>query len=79
MLNSNDKFTGVTIHIVDNNYDTGLIIVQETIKIEKNDTAKKLSIRVLQKEYELYAKVVKWFCDDKIIIKKNRVFIEAEN
>ena len=37
-LESGAKYTGVTIHYVDEGVDTGEIIQQESIKIEENDT-----------------------------------------
>ena len=73
VLDSNDSITGVTIHFVDENYDSGKIIAQEVIKIRKNDTAISLSKRVLNLEYKLYKKVVRLFCDDKILNNKNKI------
>jgi len=75
VMKSKDKFTGVTIHFINDQYDRGPIIKQERVIIKNYDNAFTLSKRVLKKEYSLYLEVVDLFCRDKIQIKENRVFI----
>ena len=53
-IEDNAKYTGVTIHYVDVEMDSGCIIKQERIKINKNDTAKSLKDRLQEIEYRLY-------------------------
>jgi len=57
-LESGVKYTGVTIHYVDEGVDTGEIIQQESIKIEKNDTIVSLKKRLQVLEHDLYPKVI---------------------
>ena len=52
VIQNKDKTTGVTIHLIDEEYDTGKIINQCTIYILENDTIESLSQRVLLKEHE---------------------------
>ena len=59
------KYTGVTIHYVDEGIDTGSIIQQEKITIYKNDTIKSLQKRWQVLEHDLYPKVI-----EKILSKK---------
>lgn len=54
VLMAGETETGVTIHIVDNNYDKGRILSQEKVDIEKGDTPETLSKRVLKVEHKLY-------------------------
>ena len=75
VIESKDKITGVTIHFVDHKYDRGPIIKQEVVPVRDNDSPLILSRRVLKKEYSLYLEVVHLFCEDKIQIKDNKVFI----
>ena len=75
VMKSKDKFTGVTIHFINDQYDRGPIIKKERVIIKNYDNAFTLSKRVLKKEYSLYLEVVDLFCRDKIQIKENRVFI----
>ena len=58
-LKSGAKYTGVTIHYVDEGIDTGDIIQQETIKINENDTIKSLKKRLQSLEHDLFPKVIK--------------------
>lgn len=53
-----EEFTGVTIHYVDNGVDTGEIIYQEKIYIDKDWDLDILESEVHKKEYEIYPKVL---------------------
>ena len=61
------KESGVTIHLVDEEYDHGKIIAQKKVKVWSGDTAKTLAKRVLKVEHDLYPKVVKAFCKDRVV------------
>ncbi|GEL08566.1 phosphoribosylglycinamide formyltransferase [Salisediminibacterium halotolerans] len=53
------KITGVTIHFVDEGMDTGPIIEQEPVRIEKTDTYDTLSKKIKQIEHRLYPDVIR--------------------
>ena len=53
------KYTGVTVHYVDEGMDTGQIIAQEPVKIAKNDTIENLYGKIHKVEHKLYPKVIK--------------------
>ncbi len=59
VLENNEKFTGCSVHFVNEKLDGGKIILQKKIKIFKNDNIKSLKIRVLKEEYKLYPKSIK--------------------
>jgi phosphoribosylglycinamide formyltransferase-1 len=48
------KFTGVTVHFVDQGIDTGPIIAQETVPILQGDTSETLHKRIQEAEHRLY-------------------------
>ena len=52
VLKAGEKETGVTIHLIDENYDKGIIIAQCRIPVNKNDSVESLARRVLEKEHE---------------------------
>ena len=56
-----EKETGVTIHLVDNNYDTGDIVYQKKINILESDTPVSISKKVLKLEHEAYPSVINKF------------------
>lgn len=56
VLAAKETKTGVTIHLVDEEYDTGKIMNQCVIEIFDNDTAESLSKRVREREHIFYVK-----------------------
>ena len=70
------KFSGCTVHFVDEGVDTGPIIIQEIVKISDKDTEKTLSKKILKKEHEIYPKAVALFAKKKILIRGRKVRIK---
>lgn len=60
------RYTGPTVHFVDEHYDTGPILAQHVVPCYPHDTAKTLAARVLKEEHELYPQVVAALCDDRV-------------
>ena len=58
VLENNEKFTGCSVHFVNEKLDDGKIILQKKIKIFKKDSLKSLKNRVLKEEYKLYPKSI---------------------
>ena len=58
VINSKEQQTGITIHLVDHDYDTGNIIYQEKIDVLRTDSAVSLGKRVLELEHKNYPKVI---------------------
>ena len=52
VLSSGEKLTGVTIHLVDQQYDHGPIIAQCQVPLREDDTVYSLSERVLVREHD---------------------------
>jgi phosphoribosylglycinamide formyltransferase 1 len=50
--------SGVTVHLVDDDYDRGPIVAQWRIPVEPSDTADKLAARVLNVEHVVYPRTV---------------------
>lgn len=53
------KFTGCTVHFVDETLDGGPIIAQRVVPVLPGDTVATLSARILEQEHELYAEAVR--------------------
>ena len=58
VIENNETETGITIHYVSNQYDSGEIIFQKKISIEDNDTARSIEEKIHILEYEYYPKVI---------------------
>ena len=69
------KFSGCTVHFVDEGVDTGPIILQEIVKVNSKDTEKTLSKKIIVKEHEIYPKAVELFAKKKLVIKGRKVKI----
>lgn len=69
------KFTGCTVHFVDEGADTGAIIKQVVVEVEEDDTPEIIQQKVLKEEHKLLPHVVGLLCDDKVSIVDGRVKI----
>tara|TARA_B100001057_G_scaffold105013_1_gene102484 strand:+ start:941 stop:1522 length:582 start_codon:yes stop_codon:yes gene_type:complete len=57
-LSNNDKYSGCTVHFVNSRLDSGKIIIQKKVKINKRDTVKTLAKKILIQEHKLYPKAI---------------------
>ena len=73
VYNSSAQVSGVTVHFVDETYDTGKIIAQRCIDISDVGTPEEISERVLAVEHELLPYVIEKFALNKIIVGDDRV------
>jgi phosphoribosylglycinamide formyltransferase 1 len=69
------KYSGCTVHLVDEGVDTGPIILQSIVKVKDGDTEKSLSEKILAKEHKIYPKAVKLFAEKRIIVKGRKIVI----
>ena len=61
-IKNKDKYSGCTVHFVNSRLDSGKIINQKKVKINKFDTPKKLAKKILIQEHKLYpAAIMKIF------------------
>ena len=58
VISNNEKYSGITIHIVNQNYDAGEIIFQHKINVENTDNPDSLAEKIHKLEYEFYPKII---------------------
>ena len=58
VLLNKEKFSGLTIHYVNKEYDKGAVIFQKKIKINEEETPESLSSKVLKLEHENYSLII---------------------
>jgi phosphoribosylglycinamide formyltransferase-1 len=75
VLESGMKVSGCTVHFVDEQYDTGPIIVQTAVPVLEKDTPATLAARVLPEEHRAYVRAVKLFAEGRLQIEGPRVHI----
>ncbi len=57
-INKKEKYSGCTVHFVNSKLDSGKIVLQKKVRINKNDTPQSLAKRVLIQEHKLYPKAI---------------------
>lgn len=70
------KYSGCTVHFVDEGVDTGAVILQLVVPVKDNDTEDSLSRRILTKEHQAYPEAVRLFAEKKIRISGRRTIIK---
>ncbi len=70
------KFSGATVHFVDEGIDTGPIIIQAVVPVYDDDTEEILSARILQEEHRIYPQAVKLFAEGRLEVKGRRAIIK---
>ena len=58
VLAAGERVTGVTVHLVDEEYDQGPIVAQARVPVRDDDTVDTLSERVLRREHEFYVETL---------------------
>jgi len=76
VLESGMKVTGVTVHFVDEQYDTGPIILQRVVPVLDDDTPETLAARVLAEEHRAYAQAIRLFAEGRLVIEGRRVRVK---
>ena len=57
-IKNKDKYSGCTVHFVTAKLDSGKIIIQKKVKINKKDTPRTLANKVLAEEHKLYPEAI---------------------
>ena len=70
------KFTGVTVHFVDEGVDTGPIIAQSVVPVLDTDDQESLHNRIQVEEHKLYPQVIKWYAEGKLKVKGRKVIVQ---
>lgn len=66
------KFTGVTVHLVDEGVDRGPILAQATVPVQDDDTAAALHGRIQQAEHELYPAAIAAWLRGELVVQARR-------
>ena len=74
-LENGAKYSGCTVHFVEEGVDSGPILLQAIVKVNYSDTEDKLSKRILTKEHKIYPQAVNLVARKKIRIVGRRVKI----
>lgn len=70
------KWTGTTVHIVDEDVDHGPIVYQMPVPIRENDTHESLKARIQRAEYRAYPRAIKRFIECRSRVEGRRMVFE---
>ncbi|MGA2510378.1 MAG: phosphoribosylglycinamide formyltransferase [Candidatus Acidiferrales bacterium] len=76
-LEHGTKFSGCTVHFVDENLDAGPIISQAVVPIEDSDTPETLAERILREEHRIYSEAVRIVLEGRYRIDGRRVLVKS--
>lgn len=71
------KYSGCTVHFVDEGVDSGAIIFQEIVDVYPDDTEDTLSERILVKEHQVYPKAIQMFAEGRLSFDGRRVIVKG--
>ena len=71
------RFTGCTVHFVDEGTDSGPIIVQAVVPVLESDTEEALAARILSEEHRIYPRAVRWFAQGRLSLEGRRLTIRG--
>lgn len=72
-LRHGTKFSGCTVHFVDEGTDTGPIIIQAVVPVLDDDTEESLSARILTYEHQIYPRAIQLFAEGRLEVRGRRV------
>ncbi len=71
------KVSGATVHIVTPECDAGPIILQKAVEVKQDDTPETLQRRIMEEaEWKILPEAVKLFCEGRLTVKENKVYID---
>ncbi len=71
------KFSGCSVHLVDESVDGGPVIAQAVVPLTPEDTEESLSERILSYEHKVLPQVVRWFAEGRVKIEGRNVVVEG--
>ena len=73
------RMSGATVHIVTPECDAGPIVLQKAVEVKQDDTPEVLQKRIMEEaEWKILPEAVRLFCDGKITVENDKVYIKGE-
>lgn len=76
VIRSGARFSGCTVHFVDEGVDTGPIIVQAVVPVRDDDTPETLAARILREEHRIYPQALQYIAEGRLRVEGRRVFLD---
>lgn len=76
-LEAGDTEHGTTVHFVNEEVDGGAIVLQAKVPIFPQDNIEEIEARTREQEYRIYPMVVKWFVENRLILKNGIAYLDG--
>jgi phosphoribosylglycinamide formyltransferase-1 len=77
VIASGEKVSGATVHLVDEEYDHGPIVMQKTVEVVPDDTPESLAAKVLKIEHEIFPLALKAFAEGRVKVEGRKAWITS--
>ena len=77
-LESGVKQHGASVHFVTTEVDGGPIVLQASVPVKTDDTAKTLAASVLEQEHQIYPLVIKWYAENRLVLENNKPLLDKK-
>lgn len=71
------RFSGCTVHFVNEECDEGPIIIQAVVPVYSEDTEESLSARILKEEHRVYPRAIQLYSEGRLRVEGRRVHVEG--
>ncbi|KAJ3677603.1 hypothetical protein LUZ60_003327 [Juncus effusus] len=73
VIASGARYSGATVHFVDEEYDTGKPLAQRAVPVLAFDTPERLAARVLKEEHKVYVEAVAALCEERVVWREDGI------
>jgi phosphoribosylglycinamide formyltransferase-1 len=78
VIDAGDSEHGASVHFVTPDLDDGPVILQSKVPVFTEQSADELAQRVQQQERQMYPLVVNWFCQERLVMKDNKAYLDGK-
>jgi phosphoribosylglycinamide formyltransferase-1 len=71
------RFSGCTVHFVNEECDAGPIIIQAVVPVFPDDTEESLSARILKQEHRIYPRAIQLYSEGRLRIEGRKVLVDG--
>jgi phosphoribosylglycinamide formyltransferase-1 len=71
------RFSGCTVHFVNEECDEGPIIIQAVVPVFPDDTEEILAARILTQEHRIFPRAIQLYAEGRLLVSGRRVLVEG--
>lgn len=69
------KYSGCTVHLVDEGLDSGPIIKQAVVELREGDDLESLSLRILEQEHKSYWQAIQYMAEGRVFLQGRKIIV----